>query len=150
MNQLEFRVKNIHKLASTKPASCMATCETLASKIFVETGKRADLFSTGNYHYHLRINNFDIVDPTLSQFFHVPSGYHPKVFIGSLPGLKLRLSELEREFGFNENNLYIKTNKPKSVEDLFHLWSRAQLSKSGVRLRKMVIQRTGKQKAWYE
>ncbi len=150
MNQLEFRFKNIHKLASKKPASCMATCESLASKIFVETGKRPDLFNMGNYHYHLRIHNFDIVDPTLSQFFQVPCDYRPKVFIGSLPDLKLRLNELEREFGFNENHLYIKTNKPKSVEDLFHLWSRAQLSKSGVRLRKMVIQRTGKQKAWYE
>jgi hypothetical protein len=116
----------------------------------VETGKRADLFAVGNYHYHLRINNFDIVDPTLSQFFQVPGDYKPKVFIGSLPELKLRLSELEREFGFNANHLYIKTNKPKSVEDLFHLWSCAQLAKSGTRLRKMVILRTGTQKAWYE
>jgi len=150
MNQLEFRVKNIHKLASKKPVSCPATCESLASKIFVETGKRADLFSIGNYHYHLRINNFDIVDPSLSQFFQVPGDYRPKVFIGSLPELKLRLAQLEQEFGFNESHLYIKTNRPKSVEDLFHLWSLAQLNKSGARLRKMVIQRSGKQKAWYE
>ena len=150
MNQLEFRVKNIHRLASIKPVSCLATCESLASKIFIETGKRADLFKTGNYHYHLRINNFDIVDPTLSQFFQVPSDYQPKVFIGSLPELKLRLSELEKEFGFNGNHLYIKTNNPKSVEDLFHLWSCAQLNKSGTRLRKMVIPLSGKQKAWFE
>jgi hypothetical protein len=150
MNQLEFGVKNLHKLASKRPASCLATCETLASKIFVETGKRPDLFSTGSYHYHLRIHNFAIVDPTLSQFFQVPANYKPKVFIGSLPELKLRLSELEQEFGFNENQLYIKTNKPKSAEELFHLWSRAQLSKSGTRLRKMVAQRTGVQKAWFE
>jgi len=150
MNQLEFKVKNIHKLASKKPTSCLATCESLASKIFVETGKRADLFARGNYHYHLRIHNFDIVDPTLSQFFKVPGSYQPKVFIGSLPELKLRLSELEREFGFNENHLYIKTNQLKSVEDLFHLWSCAQLNKSGTRLRKLVVPRSGKQKAWYE
>jgi hypothetical protein len=150
MNQLEFRVKNIHKLATKRSASCLVTCESVASKIFVETGKRADLFSVGNYHCHLRINNFDIVDPNLSQFFQVPGDYQPKVFIGSLPELKLRLSELEREFGFNANHLYIKTNKPKSVEDLFHLWSCAQLAKSGTRLRKMVIPRTGTQKAWYE
>jgi hypothetical protein len=150
MNQLEFRVKTIHKLASKRPAGCLTTCESVASKIFVETGKRPDLFGLGNYHYHLRINNFEIVDPTLSQFFQVPGNYKPKVFIGSLPELRLRLNELEQEFGFNENHLYIKTNQPKSVEDLFHLWSCAQLSKSGARLRKMVISRTGIQKAWYE
>ncbi|WP_455212581.1 hypothetical protein [Kaarinaea lacus] len=150
MNQLEFKIKNIHKLASKKPISCLATCESLASKIFVETGKRPDLFRVGNYHYHLRINNLDIVDPTLSQFFQVPGDYRPKVFIGSLPELKLRLSELEQEYGFNENHLYIKTNQPRSVEDLFHLWSCAQLNKSGARLRKMVIPPSGKEKAWYE
>ena len=150
MNQLEFSVKNIHKLATRKPSSCLTTCESLASKIFVVTGKRPDLFSAGNYHCHLRINNYDIVDPALSQFFRVPSDYKPKVFIGSLPELKSRLSELMKEFGFNERHLYIKTNKPRSTEDLYHLWSRAQLAKSGARLRKMVIQRTGKQKAWYE
>ena len=150
MNHLEFKVKNIHKYASTKPASCLATCESLASKIFVETGNRPDLFSAGNYHYHLRINNFEIVDPTLTQFFRVPSHYKPKVFIGSLPELKVHLSELQQTFGFNDQHLYINTNRPKSAEDLYYLWSQARLSKSGSRLRKMVIQRSGTQKAWYE
>jgi len=150
MNQLEFKVKNIHKYASNRPASCLAACETLASKIFVETGKRPDLYSASNYHYHLRINNFEVVDPTITQFFRVPEQYRPKVFIGSLPELKLYLKELEMGFGFNEHHLYIKTNRPKSAEDLYHLWSQARLSKSGSRLRKMVIQRTGKQKAWFE
>ena len=116
----------------------------------METGKRPDLFGAGNYHYHLRINNFEIVDPTLTQFFQVPNHYKPKVFIGSLPELKHHLSELEKTFGFNGQHLYINTNRPKSAEDLYHLWSQARVSKSGARLRKIVTQRTGKQQAWYD
>ena len=150
MNQLELRVRSIHKYASKKPASCIATCESLASKIFVETGKRPDLYTAGNYHYHLRIDNFEIVDPTVTQFFQVPNHYKPKVFIGSLPELKLHLSQLEKLFGFNHQNIYIATNRPKSAEELFHLWCQARISKSGARLRKLVIQNTGKQNAWYD
>jgi len=150
MNPLELRIKNIHKLATKKPVNSMTTCESLASKIFVETGARADLFNASNHHFHLRIHNFSIVDPGLSQFFRVPSNYKHKVFIGSLPELKMRLSELEKEFGFNESHVYVKTNRPKSAADLMALWSCAQMAKSGARLRKMIISQTGKQKAWYE
>lgn len=150
MNQLELKVKNIHKYASFRAASCLTTCESLASIIFVETGKRPDLYCASNFHYHLRINNFEIVDPTVTQFFLVPKNYEPRVFIGSLSELKNYLKELEQLFGFNENNLYVKTNRPKHAEDLYHLWSQSRLSKSGTRLRKMILQRSGKQKAWYE
>ena len=150
MNHLEFKVKNIHKYASIKPSNCLAICESLASRIFVETGTRPDLYSASNNHYHLRINNFEIIDPTIAQFFRAPAQYQAKVFIGLLPELKLHLSELEQEFGFNDHHLYIKTNRPRSSDDLYHLWSQARLSKSGNRLRKMVTHLTGIQKAWYE
>ena len=150
MHALELSVKNIHKLASKRSASCLAMCETLASKIFVDTGKRPDLFGMGSYHYHLRINNLDIVDPTMSQFFNIPANYQAKVFIGSLQTLKQHIDKMASEFGFNNNHLYIKANKPKSATDLYALWTQAGLNKSGKRLRKMVIPRSGRQKAWYD
>lgn len=150
MHKLELTVKSIHKSATKKPFSCLATCESLASRIFVETGKRPDIYKASSYHYHLRLHDMDIVDPTLSQFFNVPQDYKPKVFIGSLAELKQHLEQLEAQFGFNENNLYVKANRPRSADDIFHLWTRATVTKSGRRLRKMVISRTGQQRAWYE
>ncbi|MBI3562900.1 MAG: hypothetical protein HY080_14415 [Gammaproteobacteria bacterium] len=150
MHSIESSMQNLHRHASKRTGSCLAACQSLASDIFIETGLRPDLYSLGSYHYHLRINSFDIVDPSVAQFFNLPAEITPKVFIGTLQQLTAYLAEMFGSYGFNPQHLYILTSKPKSPDDLYKLWALAALNTSGERLKKITTLKTGREKAWYE
>ncbi|MBU6951239.1 hypothetical protein [Hahella sp. HN01] len=148
MYDLSLKVKGFQNTASAKHGSCLAQCETLAGKIFVDTDQRCDLYALNAMHYHLRLPSKLIVDPTISQFFDVPPNYQPEVFVGDMMDLKRCLSDMMARFGIAKHHRAISDNM-SSVDQLLTLWSTATAKKTGDRLVKHVGSASGRIRAYY-
>ncbi|MEO6950362.1 MAG: DUF4157 domain-containing protein, partial [Polyangia bacterium] len=85
---------------STRLGSCKATCDTLQKEIFERTGERVDMYSVGATHYHVKMPDGTIVDPTLMQFFKVPEGSAPEIFVGTDAQLVEFLEAKRVQYGF--------------------------------------------------
>jgi hypothetical protein len=135
---------------SAKPGSCQAECETLAGALFVDTGSvngglRADFFQVGSKHYHLRVGD-QIVDPTVYQFFNVPTGFQCKVLAGPKDRFVTALRELHAKFGYSR----LVDPKLENVEQFFEeYWGKATIYKSGNELYEHVGKATGRVRGYY-